>query len=299
MVFRLFSETLYLKHAYRFDQLGSASSVAGFTRTMILDYYKRHFPLADMTIAVVGDVDPEQVISKLNARFGGPSEHRPQPPKLPRQDLWGERPKGPVEVFKFRDKLQAHMVVGFPGTTVDDPDRFALEVLATILSGQGGRLFVELRDKQGLAYRVGAFSLEGIDPGYFAIYIATSPENLPAAFAGIKIELARVVDEVVPDDELDRAKRYIVGAHDISLQRRAAMASTLAFHEAYGLGWDEYKRYAAGILAVDAAAVRRVAALYLDWDHAVIATVKPEELTPGAAQRKQGVRKPPARKPNH
>jgi zinc protease len=297
VVFRLFSETLYLKHPYRFDLLGSPGSVAGFTREMILDYYRRHFPLADMTIAVVGDVDPDKIIARLTAKFGGPSEHRPQPPKLPRADLWA-RPKGPVEVFKFRDKLQAHLVVGFPGTTVDDPDRFALEVLSTVLSGQGGRLFVELRDKQGLAYRVGAFSLEGIDPGYFAVYIATSPENLPAAYDGIKAELRRVVDEPVPADELERAKRYIVGAHDISLQRRAAMASTLAFHEAYGLGWDEYKRYAAGILAVDAAAVQRVAAAYLDWDHAVIATVKPEELTPGAAARKQGVvRKPPQRKP--
>jgi zinc protease len=199
-------------------------------------------------------------------------------------------------VFRFRARQQAHMVVGFPGTTLDDPDRFALEVLSTVLSGQGGRLFLELRDKQGLAYRVNAYNLEGVDPGYFAVYIATSPTNLDKALAGIRLELARVVDAPVPADELDRAKRYVVGAHDISLQRRAALASSLAFNDAYGLGWDSYRHYAASIQAVDAAAVQRVAQKYLDWSRAVIATVKPEELTPGAEARKKGAKKAPARK---
>ena len=68
----------------------------------------------------------------------------------------------------------------------------------------------------------------------------------------------------MPKAELERAKRYLVGAHEISLQRRAALASTLAFHEAYGVGWDEYRRYAPGILAVTAADVQRVAEKYLD-----------------------------------
>src|SRR5262249_41453816 len=153
---------------------------------------------------------------------------------------------------------------GFPGTTIDDPDRYGLEVLATVLSGQGGRLFVELRDKKGLAYRVNAFSLEGIDPGYFAVYIATSHENIEVALAGIREELRKVVEEPIGAVELDRAKKYLVGAHEISLQRRAALASTLAFHESYGLGYDEYRRYSAGVLAVDAAAVQHVAKKYLD-----------------------------------
>src|SRR5262249_56039485 len=90
----------------------------------------------------------------------------------------GARPATPLRVFRYLTKQQAHIVIGFPGTTVADPDRFPLEVLSTILSGQGGRLFVELRDKKGLAYRISAFSLEGVDPGYVAVYIPPSPANL-------------------------------------------------------------------------------------------------------------------------
>ena len=75
----------------------------------------------------------------------------------------------------------------------------------------------------------------------------------------------------VPWDELERAKRYLVGAHEISLQRRAAVASTLAFHECYGLGWDEYTRYAAAILAVTAADVQRVAQKYFTKENRAVA----------------------------
>ena len=183
----------------------------------------------------------------------------------------------------------AAVTARIPGATIRSEDRFALEVLATILSGQGGRLFVELRDKKGLAYRVSAFSLEGVDPGYFAVYIATSPQNLDVAMAGIKDELAKIIAVPVEPAELERAQRYLVGAHEISLQRRAALASTLAFHEAYGLGWDEYRHYAPAILAVTAADVQRVAKKVLDPERAITAVVKPEELSPALA-KKAGMR---------
>jgi len=65
-------------------------------------------------------------------------------------------------------KAQAHLVVGFLGARLSDPLRWPLEVLSTVLSGQGGRLFVELRDKRSLAYSVTSFSVEGVDPGSFA-----------------------------------------------------------------------------------------------------------------------------------
>jgi zinc protease len=281
--FRLFQQALYKKHPYRLDALGTAQSVAGLTRRRILDYYRRYVAPSDMTLAVVGDVDPAAVVKKVQSLFGDPGKKGAPPPVPPRP--WDDaHPVAAQETFRYLNKQQAHVVYGFPGMTITDPDRFALEVLATILSGQGGRLFVELRDKRGLAYRVSAFSVEGVDPGYFAVYIATSPENLQVAVSGIEDELAKIADQPVPKAELERAKRYLVGAHDISLQRRAALASTLAFHECYGVGWDEYRRYAPGILQVTAADVQRVARRYLDRSRAIIATVKPEEATPVLAR---------------
>jgi zinc protease len=268
---------------------GTAASVSALTRRRLSDYYKKYVAPEQMTLAIVGDVDPSTVVAKARALFGvsGKKAESIEPPP---PDFSDPSQVEPRQVFRFQNKQQAHLVYGFPGTTLKSPDRFALEVLATILSGQGGRLFVELRDKKGLAYRVSAFSVEGVDPGYFAVYIATSPDNLEVALQGIQDELGKIVAQPVPKTELERAKRYLVGAHEISLQRRAALASTLAFHECYGLGWDEYRRYAPSILAVTAADVQRVAKKYLDSRHAIIATVKPEETTPALAKPKTTAR---------
>ena len=180
--FRLFQQTLYPKHPYRLDVIGTADSVAALTRRRLVDYYKRHMAPSQMTLAIVGDVDP-----RGGRRQGARAVRRRRqdrvtaPPAAPAAPWDAARSIAAQQVFRFQNKQQAHVVYGFPGTTITDADRFALEVLATILSGQGGRLFVELRDKRGLAYRVSAFSVEGVDPGYFAVYIATSPENLGVA----------------------------------------------------------------------------------------------------------------------
>ena len=272
VVFRAFNEELYKKHPYRLDVLGNKDTVKELTPRKLADFYKRYYPPSEMTLAVVGDVDPHAFVTKASKLFDTPPT-RSKPPKVPVEP---PRPAtGPVEVVRHLPKQQAHLVVGFPGTTVSAQDRYPLEVLSTILSGQGGRLFLELRDKQGLAYRVSAFSLEGLDPGYFAVYMACSPENLPAARAGIDRELGLMRDELVPEEELARAKRYLVGSHDIGLQRKSALSSIIAFNECYGLGWDEYLRYAPAILAVTAADVRRIARTYLDPRKSVIALVTP------------------------
>jgi zinc protease len=70
------------------------------------------------------------------------------------------------------------MLVGFPGLTIKDPDRYALELLQEGCSDLGSRLFLRVREKLGLAYYVGAQNFLGLVPGYFAFYVGTAPEKL-------------------------------------------------------------------------------------------------------------------------
>src|SRR5262249_60873831 len=141
-----------------------------------------------------------------------------------------------------------------------DPDRDALEVVSTILSGMGGRLFTELRDKRSMAYSVTSMAVEGLDPGYFATYIGTSPDKKDAAEAAREVELQRLVDTPVTAAELDRAREHLVGPHEIGLQRNAARAMLLALDTAYGLGLDNFEHYDDRVWAVTAADLQRVAA---------------------------------------
>jgi zinc protease len=246
-----------------------------------------------MTLAIVGDVDPAEVIARVRARFADrPKRRRAAPPKVAVEDFAG-RAAAAREVYAYLDREQSHLVVGFPGASVTSRDRFGLEVLTTILGGPSGRLFVALRDRRGLAYRVSAHSVEGLDPGYVAIYLSCSPGKLDTAVAAVRAELDRVLVDGVTAAEVERAQRYLVGAHAVALERRSAVATALAFHEAYGLGWAEWTRYPEAIRALTADDVSRIARRYLRWDLAVTATVRPPALTPGAQDRIRGKGKHP------
>jgi zinc protease len=175
-----------------------------------------------------------------------------------------------------RERAQAHIVYGFAGTTFVDPDRFALEVLSTTLAGQSGRLFLELRDRQSLAYSVTAVSVEGLEPGYFGVYIGTSPEKVDAALAGVQLELERLCREPPSDDEIDRTKRLLIGSHEIGLQRVGARASVMAFNELYNIGHEAHLDYADRIDAVTRDDLLRVAQRTLRLDRSVLAIVGPD-----------------------
>jgi zinc protease len=270
-VFRLFQQRLFSRHPYRLSLLGETGSVGRLSREQLVRYWRKHYRVDGMTLSIVGDMDPSRVVREVERLFpaGRPASRPPrvavEPPR-----------KGPARVVRFLDKQQAHVLVGFPGMTVRHGDRYCLEVLAAVLSGQGGRLFLSIRDRQGLVYRISAFSLEGLDPGYFAVYGATSPDKVEQVVDSIRAELKRLRTTPVPAAELARAKRYLVGNHDISLQQRATVVSSLAFNDLYGLGYEEYLRYPQAIRAVTAQDLQRVSRRILAPRKEVVAIVAPK-----------------------
>jgi zinc protease len=281
VVFHIFHGAMWRRHPYRLDPLGTPDSVASLTRRKVLTHFRRHYGVGNLTLAVVGDVDPDAVIAKVGSLVAGATDDELEPLTVPVDPA----PTEPAEVAKFLSKEQAHVVIGFRGSSFDNADRFALELLAQVLSGQGGRLFVEIREKRALAYRVSAFSMEGIDPGYFAVYVATSPDNLDEALRAIRDELRAVVENGVSPEELARAQRYLVGTHAIGLQRKSAIAAALAFHEAYGQGWRAYRQYTDNVMKVKAQDVARVARKYLDPQREIAAVVRPSAPPATAAAR--------------
>jgi zinc protease len=175
-----------------------------------------------------------------------------------------------------KDREQAHLVIGFRGVAVDDDDRYALEVISQLLAGQSGRLFLELRDRQGLAYSVTATSVEGVAPGYFAVYIATAPEKLEAARRGLFDELRRLLDSPPTADELDAARRHLLGNFVIDRQRNAVHAGHASLNALYGLGADAAREFPERIEAIGAEDVLRVARRIVDLDAYTEAVVRGE-----------------------
>jgi len=276
--FRLFHSQMWHSHPYRLDVIGSTDSVSGLTRRRLLIHFRKHYLPSALTIAIVGDADPTELAERFSRLFSDATEAEPIAPNIAPEPVTN----GPRQSIQFRDREQAHVVLGYPGTSLANPDRFGLEVLSYVLAGQGGRLFEELRERRGLVYRVSAFSLEGIDPGYFAVYLACSPDKLELAMQTVRTELAKVITEGITAEELDRAQRYLIGTHAIGLQRKGSLAAALAFHEAYGEGWNAYKKFPDRVHKVTLAEVKRIARKYLVTDREVMAVVKPNESTPAA-----------------
>jgi zinc protease len=276
IAFLLFGETLYREHPYRFDTLGTEESIGAMDPARLAAFRARNYPAGAVTVAVVGDVDPAEVRGLVRERLGK-ADASERPRIVPPQEAPIDAPRAAARTL---EKAQAHLVVGFPGVRLSDEDRWPLEVLSAILSGQGGRLFVELRDKRSLAYSVTSFSVEGIDPGYFAVYIGCGPQKTDEALTGIRRELERCRQERATEAELDRARTHLIGTHAISLQRNSARAAVYAFDECYGLGADASMHYAERVAAVDAQRVLECAQRILDPRREVTTVVAPEGALP-------------------
>jgi zinc protease len=297
VAFRLFSEALYGTHPYARDVLGTPESVAAIERTDLLAFYRERYPVSGLTLAIVGDIDADEVIARVKQRFERLPKVKPVAVAIAKPAV-DKRSEAEREVYRYLDRAQAHLVIGFPGATLDAPDRFALEILVAILGGQGGRLFAELRDKRALVYRVSAHSIEGVEPGFVGVYLSCAPDKLDEAVAVVRGQLDRVRSDGVTAAELDRARSYLIGSHQIAMQRRAAVANALAYHEAYGLGWETWSRYDEAIRAVRPAEVAAAAATYLRPDRMITATVRPASASPSAVKRSKlpGPPRPPAKR---
>ncbi len=270
-VFRIFAETLYRRHPFRMSTLGNEKALLRMTSRKLRKTFDRYVHPDNMVLSVVGDVDPQDM-EALAHRFFGDMQRG----GAIVDDVAAEPPLSRKRVkIRASEKQQLHLVVGWRGVSVTHPDRYVLQVLSSVLSGQGGRLFLELRDRQGLAYTVTSLSMEGLGEGYFAIYMATEPAKFDRAHQGILGEVARLLDQGVGDDELQRAKRYLVGSYEIDLQRSAALCANIAFNELYGLGHDTYRQYAAKVDAVTKEQVLEAARRYLDTSVYVLAGLGP------------------------
>lgn len=272
LCFELFNGALWREHPYRRDMVGTAEAVNAATPDGLRELYADTVVREGAVLSIVGDIDETRALDALDdivARL----PTRNNEPTWPTE----ERPvDAPRVVRRVRDKAQAHLVMGWRGLQLDAKERPAMDLLCSVLSGQGGRLFLELRDKQSLCYSVSAFSVEGIEPGSFAVYMGTSPEKVDRALAGIETLLDDLVEGGPTAAELERGQRYLLGSHDIGLQRLGARAATMALHELYGLGWGFHKKYGEQIEAVTREDVRALAKRLLVPAGRVTAVVGPE-----------------------
>lgn len=272
--FRLFEETIYGGHAYGRDVLGTPESISRITSQNVRDVFAAACRPENLAIAVAGDVDPDFVCEFLSRIIESIEPLGQLTPELP-------SPKAPGKAIFRRASTaaaaeQAHAIIGFLGADIHCPQKYALKVASSILQGQGGRLFRRLRDESGLAYSVSSMSFEGIDPGYFAAYIATSPENVERARKELMEEFHKLTAEEAPLEEVEQAQRKLVGSFEIALQENAVQAAQMSLDDIFGLGFRTFETYAKSVLEVTPADVLSAARRFLKPESHVCLVLGPE-----------------------
>ena len=266
-----FLRAFYGSHPYNHLSIGTPEGLSTVSRDDLAAFHQSLLRPQNAVHVVVGDITADAVLSRWHQlapaslseastlRQAQDSARAAVAPTVPEVPAWNEAATEVIDV----EGQQTHIIWGFPTVTGRDPNRYTLHVLDTILGGMGGRLFVELRDKRGLAYAVTSFDAYPVDPGYLAFYIGCTPEKEGEALN----EFERVVQEIqsdgVTEEELDRAKTYIAGALDISLQSTSQRTSIFGLGMLHQGQWNAYQTYLEAVQQVTLADIQAAARTYL------------------------------------
>jgi zinc protease len=263
---RLLLSAAFHGHAYGLGVDETARALADASAPDVRSWYERS--LGPPWVLVVGDVEPDRVADAVATSLP------PAPAVSPPTPAVASWPTGPRSQLVRRERAQTALALAFPGPDRTHADRTALEVLSSAVSGLGNRLFEELRSRRSLAYTVTAFPLLRRYGGAFVAYIATSPDREAEARAALVDELLRLTREPLSGDELERARRYVIGTWQIRTQTNAAQLSDLATALLMGDGLEEIRGMEARTRAVTAEDVLQAAAHWFDRGRLVEGVVR-------------------------
>jgi predicted Zn-dependent peptidase len=192
--------------------IGTPESVSSFTRDDILAYLDRRYRAENVLLSVAGNIDPEDVRKTAESILG----------KIPHtsQDQQPSRPSGTASIYlESKDVEQVHFCIGADGVSIYDPEIYVQTVLDSALGGSmSSRLFQEIREKRGLVYSVGSYSLSYGAGGAYTVYGGTSFEQWPLVQELVRAEFDKVMANGLEADELDRTKRHIKGSLVLALE---------------------------------------------------------------------------------
>ncbi len=210
----IWEEHLYGDTPLGWSVVGPKENIKTFDRRDFLKYMERGYVGGNVVIGIAGNIDPKKVMTEVEARFGVVKAGvRPEYRKA------SDRQSAPSVLIRKKKTDQTHFLLGVRAYDMYHPDRFTLAVLSVILGGgMSSRLFIEVRERRGLAYQVRTETETFHDAGYLATQCGVEHENLEKAIAVILDEYRKIATEKVGKDELRKAKEYIKGGLAMGLE---------------------------------------------------------------------------------
>ena len=249
----VYEELLYGNQPLGWDIIGRKETVRGATRDTFTSYLNRWYHPPRMVLGVGGQVG-DGLLERAQELFGDmPQGATGEPePAAPYEN-------GRVRVFT-KQSDQAHLILGVPSYPIEHPDRYALQVLSTVLGGgMSSRLFTEVRERRGLAYYVFGLNHSYTDAGSLYAQAGVDINRIEEAVTTVLAELRGIAAEPVPADELDKARNFSKGRFVLQLESPQGLILFGLRREVLERRVPDLDEVLDGLTAVTAEDVQRVA----------------------------------------
>lgn len=264
--FRHLFPMLFADTGYSYLHMGTEDDVATYGVDEVRTYWERQLK-QPWVMAVSGDFDRESVSKLARELARGDAE-----PFTFAAPTWNDEFS---KNMQMPDRNQSHIVVAFPVPGSRHKDSVGLDLLRQALAGQGGKLFLELRDKQGLGYTVTAFLWQAPETGFLAFYIGTYPDKTEQALEGFRKAVADLHAEPLADKAVDRAKNLVRGDYYRDHQSLSSRSREAAGLMVRGYDLDHNRKDIDAAQQLTAEDLKALAIKYLIWDDAYTLTVTP------------------------
>jgi len=249
----VYESLLYGDQPLGWDIIGRKETVRGATRETFMSYLDRWYKPPRMVLGIAGKIG-DDALERAQELLGGLPAAETGAPE-PARDYESER----VRVFT-KQSDQAHLVLGVPSYPIEHPDRYALQMVATVLGGgMSSRLFTEVRERRGLAYYVFGINHSYTDAGSLYSQAGVDINRIDEAVTTIADELKKIAAETVPADELEKARNFTKGRFVLQLESPQGLILFGMRKEGLEGRAPDPEEVLAGVDAVTAEDVQRVA----------------------------------------
>jgi len=236
---RYLREIFFGEHPYRDDPLGRIETLEKLSLAKLVDHYKGLVSPRNIVVSVSGKFERDELLAELSKWL----EKIPEANGVSAIQYDFRSPSEPGSYEKALDKEQVVVYEAYMGVGVTDVDFEVGELMDELFSGMASRLFVKVREEQGMAYFIGAGRMTGVSTGMFYFYGGTSTENYPKVFQEIENEIERVKLGDIGDAELARCKMSLKSGQRLGLQTPGSRAAQALLDTIYGLPVNNWRSY--------------------------------------------------------
>ncbi len=260
VAFDTLRQLIYQDHPYATSSLGTIETVTALSKADLQYFHGAYLRPDNLVISIAGNITHPEVLELVEQVLGDW-----QAPAVPMPEMvWNPLSDRPQSRVIQQQTQQAIVMLGYLAASVYQPAYPALKLLSAYLgNGLSSRLFVEIREKQGLAYEVSALYPTRADISAFVVYLGTAAANQDLAQAGLKAEVDRLSTTLLTNKEVQIIKNKVLGQYALGKQTNAQLAQIYGWYEAINLGIDFDQKFIQRINQVTAADLQAAARQYL------------------------------------